>query len=174
MRFDLKLGEAHFQKASLFLVALPSHFLATPERMWARGIFNTGTASGLLGSLHRIIFDANQSLEPRAPKMPLAADHFINTLSDLEPMLIFAVAANAMQCIALVWVIVLLIRSHRMQRQQVDALQTLLLRGIQPEQLIKLASTLARLSETDLEDLLAARGSPPETGSSMGSSPQNR
>jgi HEPN domain len=46
MRFDLKLGKAHFQKASLFLVALPSHFLATPERMWARGIFNTGTASG--------------------------------------------------------------------------------------------------------------------------------
>lgn len=29
--------------------------------------------------------------------MLLAADHFINTLSDLEPMLIFAVAANAMQ-----------------------------------------------------------------------------
>jgi hypothetical protein len=106
--------------------------------------------------------------------MPLAADHFINTLSDLEPMLIFAVAANTMQCIALVWVIILLIRSYRVQRQQVDALQTLLLRGIQPEQLIKLASTLVRLSETDLEDLLAGRGSSPETGSSIGSTPQNR
>ena len=106
--------------------------------------------------------------------MPLAADHFVNTLSDLEPMLIFAVAANAMQCVALVWVIVLLIRSHRMQRQQVDALQTLLLRGIQPEQLIKLASTLTRLSETDLEDLLAARGHPPEAGSSVGPSTENR
>jgi hypothetical protein len=43
--------------------------------------------------------------------MLLAADHFINTLSDLEPMLIFAVLANTMQCIALVWVIVLLIQS---------------------------------------------------------------
>jgi len=106
--------------------------------------------------------------------MPLAADHFVNTLSDLEPMLIFAVAANAMQCVALVWVIVLLIRSHRMQRQQVDALQTLLLRGIQPEQLIKLASTLTRLSETDLEDLLAARGHPPAAGSSVGPSTENR
>jgi hypothetical protein len=106
--------------------------------------------------------------------MLLAADHFINTLSDLEPMLIFAVLANTMQCIALVWVIVLLIQSQRMQRQQVEALQTLLLRGIQPEQIIKLASTLARLSETDLEDLLAARGRPPESGGSIGSSPENR
>jgi antitoxin ParD1/3/4 len=43
----------------------------------------------------------------------------------------FAVAANTMQCNALVWVIVLLIQSQRIQRQQVEALQTLLLRGIQ-------------------------------------------
>jgi hypothetical protein len=134
--------------------------------MWARGIFNTGTASGLLGSLRRIIFDANQLLEGKILGMLLATDHFINTLSDLEPMLIFAVASNAMQCVALVVVIILLIRSHRVQRQQVEALQTLLLRGIQPEQVIRLASTLAHLSETDLEDLLASRGRPPETGSS--------
>jgi hypothetical protein len=120
-------------------------------------------------------FGANELLlKGRVPKMLLAAEHFINTLSDLEPMLIFAVAANAMQCIALVWVIVLLIRSHRIQRQQVEALQTLLLRGIQPEQIIRLASTLDRLSETDVEDLLASRGRPAETGSSSGSSPQSR
>jgi hypothetical protein len=56
----------------------------------------------------------------------------------------------------------------------VEALQTLLLRGIQPEQVIKLASTLDRLSETDVEDLLASRGRPPETGSPAGSSPQSR
>jgi hypothetical protein len=73
-----------------------------------------------------------------------------------------------------VLVIILLIRSHRTQRQQVEALQTLLLHGIQPEQVIKFASTLARLSETDVEDLLASRGRPPETGSSIGSSPQSR
>ena len=80
-----------------------------------------------------------------------------------------------MQCsVALVLVIILLIRSHRTQRQQVEALQTLLLHGIQPEQVIKLASTLARLSETDVEDLLASRGHPPKTGSSVGSSSENR
>jgi len=44
-------------------------------------------------------------------------------------------------------------------RQRAEAPQTLLLRGIQPEQLIALASTLDRLSETDVEDLLASRDS---------------
>jgi hypothetical protein len=47
MRFDLKLGKAHFQKASLFLVALPSHFLATPERMWL--------AEYSIRELHRVL-----------------------------------------------------------------------------------------------------------------------
>jgi hypothetical protein len=106
--------------------------------------------------------------------MFFATDNFIKALPDLEPFLVFAVASNAMQCVALVITIILLLRHHRAQQQQVEALQTLLLRGIQPEQVIKLASTLERLSETDVEDLLASRGRPPETGSSTGSSPQNR
>jgi len=106
--------------------------------------------------------------------MLLATDHFIRTMSDLEPVVIFAFASNGMQCVALVIAIILLIRHHRAQQRQVEALQTLLLRGIQPEQLIKLASTLDRLSETDVEDLLASRGRPPGTGSSTGSSLQSR
>ena len=77
-------------------------------------------------------------------------------------MLIFAVAANAIECLALVIATMPLVRSHRAQRQQVEALQTLLLRNIQPEELIKFKSTLERLSETELENLLASRGCPPE------------
>jgi ribosomal protein L12E/L44/L45/RPP1/RPP2 len=102
------------------------------------------------------------------------ADHFINQPSDIEPSLIFFIVTNTIECIALVTAIILLIRYHRVQMKQVQALQTLVLRGIQPEELVKLTSTLARLSETDLEELLAARGRPPETGSSTGSPPQNR
>jgi uncharacterized membrane protein affecting hemolysin expression len=98
----------------------------------------------------------------------------INTLSDLEPVVIFAYVANLMQCVMLVVVVILLLRHQRQQRQQVEALQTLLLRGIQPEQVIKLASALERLSETDVEDLLSSRGRPPETESSIGSSPRSR
>jgi ribosomal protein L12E/L44/L45/RPP1/RPP2 len=102
------------------------------------------------------------------------ADHFINQLWDIEPSLIFFVVANAIECIALVTAIILLIRYHRIQLKQVQVLQTLVLRGIQPEELVKLKSTLDRLSEADLEELLAARGRPPETGSSTGSPPRNR
>ena len=104
--------------------------------------------------------------------MLLAIDPVV--LSPNDPVVIFAVASNGMQCVALVIAIIMLIRHHRAQQRQVKALQTLLLRGIQPEQLIKLASTLDRLSETDVEDLLASRGRPPETGSSTGSSAQSR
>ena len=100
----------------------------------------------------------------------LVADHFITQLSDLEPTLILAIVLNSIQCIALVVMLILLVRYHHVQRKQVEALQTLLLRGIQPEDLIKLKPTLDRLSETDLEDLLASRGGPPEGGSSTGSS----
>jgi hypothetical protein len=104
--------------------------------------------------------------------MLLAAGNFINTLSDLEPSIIFFVIVNIILCVALVVAIVLLIRHHRAQQRQVEALQTLLLRGIEPDELIKLKTTLERLSETDVEDLLASRGRPPETGSPTGSSPQ--
>jgi hypothetical protein len=104
----------------------------------------------------------------------LGADNFISQLSDLEPFVIFALVANTMECIALVAMLILLVRHHHAQRKQVEALQTLLLRGIPPQELIKLKSTLDRLSETDLEDLLASRGRPPQTESSSGSSPQSR
>ena len=106
--------------------------------------------------------------------MLLATDDLVKTMSNLEPMAFFAAVANALQCVALLLIIILIMRSHRLQRQQVEALQTLLLRGIQPEQVVRLAATLARLSETDVEDLLASRGRPPEAGSSIGSSPPNR
>ena len=89
-------------------------------------------------------------------------DQFLDKLLNLGPMLIFAVAANAIECFALLIATIPLVRSHRAQRQQVEALQTLLLRNIQPEELIKFKSTLERLSETELENLLASRGCPPE------------
>src|SRR3974390_550889 len=96
----------------------------------------------------------------------LLPDQFLDKLLALGPMLIFAVAANAIECLALLIATIPLVRSHRAQRQQVKALRTLLLRNIQPEELIKLKSTLERLSETEVENLLASRGRPPETGSS--------
>jgi hypothetical protein len=82
-------------------------------------------------------------------------------------------AAHVIQCPALLLAIILLIRNHCAERRQLEALQTFLRRGIQPEQLIKLASTLDRLSETDVEDLLASRGRPAATGSPTGSSLQS-
>jgi hypothetical protein len=106
--------------------------------------------------------------------MFLAFQHFINDFSDVEPWLILFTVTNVVQCAALVVAIILLVRHHREERRQVEALQILVTRGIQPEQLIKLASTLDRLSETDVEDLLASRGRPRETGSSSESSVQNR
>ena len=48
--------------------------------------------------------------------MFLATDNFIKALPDLEPFLVFAVASNAMQCVALVITIILLLRHHRAQR----------------------------------------------------------
>jgi predicted ATP-grasp superfamily ATP-dependent carboligase len=96
----------------------------------------------------------------------LLPDHFLNKLSHLGPMLIFALAANAIKCLALLIATISLFRSHRAQREQVEALRTLLLRNIQPEELIKFKSALERLSETELENLLASRDCPPETGSS--------
>lgn len=97
----------------------------------------------------------------------LLPDQFLDKLLGLGPMLIFAVAANAIECLALLIATIPLFRSHRAQRQQVEALQTLLLRGIQPDELIKFKSALERLSESELENLLASGGCfPPETGSS--------
>jgi hypothetical protein len=89
-------------------------------------------------------------------------DQFTDKLLDLGPMLIIAVAVNAIECFALLIATVPLFRSHRGQQQQVKALQTLLLHGIQPEELTKFKSALERLSETELENLLASRGRPPE------------
>jgi len=104
----------------------------------------------------------------------LAFNVVIRTLSDLEPFLVFFVIVNLIECVALVTAIVLLVRRHRAARRQVEALQILVTRGIQPEQLIKLASTLDRLSESDVEDLLASRGRVGETGSSTESSVHSR
>jgi hypothetical protein len=78
-------------------------------------------------------------------------------------MLLFAVAANAIECLALLIATIPLFRSHCAQRQQVEALHTFLLRNIQPEELIKFKSTLERLFETELKNLLASRSRPPET-----------
>jgi hypothetical protein len=44
--------------------------------------------------------------------------------------------------------------------------RSFLTRGIEPKQLVKLAATLDRLAEGEVEDPLAARGRPPETDSS--------
>ena len=92
----------------------------------------------------------------------LLPEQFLDKLLDLGPMLIFAVAANTIECLALLIATIPLFRSHRAQRQQVEALQTLLLRGIQPEELTKFKSALERLSETEPENPLASRGRPPE------------
>jgi hypothetical protein len=96
--------------------------------------------------------------------------NFIHDFADVEPWLLLFAFTNVVQCVALVVAIILLVRHHREERRQVEALQILVTRGIQPEQLIKLASTLDRLSETDVEDLLASRDRLRETGSSSGSS----
>jgi hypothetical protein len=77
-------------------------------------------------------------------------------------MLIFAAAANIIECLALLIATIPVFRFHRAQRQQVEALQTLSLRGIQPEELTKFQSALERLSEIELENLLAFRVRPPE------------
>jgi len=76
--------------------------------------------------------------------------------------------------VSLVVVIVLLFRLHRAVQRRAEVSQTLSVRDIQPEQLIELASTLDRLSETDVEVLLASRGRPLETGLSTGSSLQSQ
>ena len=68
--------------------------------------------------------------------------------------------------VSLVVAIVLLFRLQRAIQQRAEASQTLSIRDIQPEQIIKLASTLDRLSETDVEDLPTSQGRPPEIGSS--------
>jgi hypothetical protein len=96
----------------------------------------------------------------------LLLDQFIDKLLNLGPMLIFVATATAIECFALLIATIPLLRSHRAQQQQVEALQTLLLHNIQPAELIKFKATLERLSEIEIENLIASRGRPPETGSS--------
>jgi hypothetical protein len=98
----------------------------------------------------------------------------VRNVTDLGPYLLFALIANSIECVALVTAIILLVRNHRTQDRQLEALQILVTRGIEPEQLVKLASTLDRLSESDVEDLLDSRGRPPKTGSSTGSTIDRR
>jgi hypothetical protein len=90
----------------------------------------------------------------------------IRGVTDLAPYLPFALVANSIECVALVTALILLVRYHRTQQWQLEALQILVTPGIEPKQLVKLAATLDRLSEGDVADLLAARGRPPETESS--------
>jgi hypothetical protein len=71
-----------------------------------------------------------------------------------SPTMVTLVVANLFQCVAIVALMVQLFRHNRETRRQLEALQTLVLRGMSPERLIKLASTLDRLSESDLDDLL--------------------
>jgi hypothetical protein len=100
------------------------------------------------------------------------------TIHDLKPARVKPAAASLifdlLGSASLVVAIVLLFRLLRAVQQRAEASQTLSIRDIQPEQLAKLASTLARLSETDVEDLLASRGRLPETGLSNGSSLRSR
>jgi hypothetical protein len=91
----------------------------------------------------------------------------VNNVSDLDPYLLFALIANCIECVALVTAIIVLVRHDRSQQRQLEALQILITRGIEPEQLVKLASTLNHLSESDVEDLLDSRGRPPKAGSSI-------
>jgi len=96
--------------------------------------------------------------------MVFALQHFIHKFADVDPWLLFFAFTNVLEFGALVVAIFLLVRHDREARRRAEALQILVTRGIQPEQLIKLASTLDRLSETDVEDLLASRDRPRETG----------
>ena len=98
----------------------------------------------------------------------------VRNMTDLDPYLLFALIGNSLECLALVVAIIVLVRHDRAQQRQLEALQILITRGIEPEQLVKLASTLDRLSESDVEDLLASRGRLPRTGSSAGSSIDRR
>jgi hypothetical protein len=91
----------------------------------------------------------------------------VRNMTDLDPYLLFALIANSIECVALVTAIIVLVRHDRAQQRQLEALQILITRGIEPEQLVKLASTPDRLSESDVEDLLASRGRPPKTESSI-------
>jgi hypothetical protein len=70
--------------------------------------------------------------------------------------------------------VILLVLQPRAIRRELQALQILVTRGIQPERLIKFASALEHLSEHDVEDLLASRVPNPETGSSAGSAIDRR
>jgi hypothetical protein len=99
-------------------------------------------------------------------------------IDDLKPARVKPAAASVifdlLASVSLVVVIILLVRLRRAVQQRAEGSRTLSVRDIQPEQLIELASTLDRLSETDVEDLLASRGRLPETESSNGSSLQSR
>src|SRR5271165_2655515 len=78
------------------------------------------------------------------------------TVSNLKPVRVKTPSASFIfdlfGCASLVVVIILLFRLHRAVQQRAAASQTPLARDIQPEQLRELASTLDRLSETDVED----------------------
>jgi len=98
----------------------------------------------------------------------------VRNMTDLDPYLLFALIGNSIECVALVTAIIVLVRHDRAQQRQLEALQILITRGIEPEQLVKLASTLDHLTESDVEDLLDSRGRPPKAGSSTGSSIDRR
>jgi hypothetical protein len=85
---------------------------------------------------------------------------------DLKPIhvktLYLSLIFDLLGSVSLVVAIVLLFRLHRAVQQRAEASLTRSIRDTQPEQLTKLASILDRLSETDVEDLLASRGRLPE------------
>ena len=70
-----------------------------------------------------------------------------------SPTMVTLVIANVFQCVAIVALMVQLFRHNLETRRQSEALQTLVLRGMSPERLVKLASALDRLSESNLDDL---------------------
>ena len=71
-----------------------------------------------------------------------------------SPTMVTLVIANVFQCVAIVALMAQLFRHNLETRRQSEALQTLVLRGMSPERLVKLASALDRLSESNLDDLL--------------------
>jgi len=112
--------------------------------------------------------------EIRVPSANESESTVPRTVNHLKPVRVktpsLSLILNAFGSVSVVVVIILLFRLHRAVQQRAEASPTLLPRDIQLEQLRELASILDRLSETDVEDLLASRGRLLETGSSIGSS----